>query len=256
MKYGDQDAEAIFLETDGGVVQAYANYAAFIADGWSLTWVDMDGVALSSQPSYTIAHDGTSRGRHVVVFLIPSEASFMRINNPTGYRSDPAVIPFKMSTADEDTVVGLITSAVGTPVNQSRQNVYDFDNVEGDSFRKEVTIPLAALTDYGYADLADIGAAAWTVACLARKPENRIAVSPDFTITAAITDKTNRVVTLSFAAATSGAIISASDGTKSSQDFYYDVQIVSPVGAPSPAPVKITGVRGTITVKRQETTTP
>ncbi len=256
VKYGDQCIEELFLETDAGVVQAYASKALFLAAGWLLTWVGTDGVALVSQPTYTLADDGTGLGRHVVLYTIPNFDAVIRVTPPAGYRSDPISIDRFMGASDEDSVITLITAAAGVPVNQSRQNVYDFDTVEGDSFRKTVTIPLIALTDYGYADLADIGGVAWTVACMARKPENRLSGSPDFTPTATILSKTDRTVLLTFPAATAGAVVSASDATKNSQPYYYDVQLVSPVGAPSPAPCKISGVRGTITVKRQETTTP
>lgn len=242
MKYGDPFEQALFLESDAGVAASYANAAAFTAAGWALSWEGMDGVAIASQPGYTIAVDGAS-GRHKLLFTLPSVPSNLKITWPSGFRSDPAEIPLIFATADEDTVVNLITAAIGAPVAQDRVTQYDWETTENDSFAKEMTIPAAAITDWGYTDLT---AAGWTVTAAARADGDTGTAAPLFVMTAAITDTALRKIRVSYNPFPTAAALTATELASGSKRVNYDAQLSIPVSWTLASATA--GVNGTLTI--------
>lgn len=245
-KSGDSVSLPIRLVDATDTAQTYVNAAAFTGAGWALTWYK-DGTALSSQPTYTITNIGS--GLHFITFTLSTGFDTIFVTRPAGYYSDPAYFAYCSDTYDWGSIASLLTTSVGSPINNSRSTTYDWQMIEGDAFQKDMIVPTAALSDFGYTDLSDIGGNAWTIAAKGRLPTNNPPSAADFTFTATIIDKPGRKVRLYLSPGTSPPSVDYTVGR--SRVYNYDVQLTSPSGA-SPIAV-ITPIVGTLTVNAQVT---
>lgn len=163
---GDSIPKLIALQVADGLSAgdglSYANKTAFQAAGWNLTWCDADGVALTSQPTWTIAVEDATRGIHRVKAVLPSGIGYVKPTIPSGYRIDPARWPFEGQAYDDDAIAGLLQTNQGVPEVRSADDGDLGDVVMGDSWSTgTLTIAAGKLTPFGYvaADLAS----GWTI---------------------------------------------------------------------------------------------
>lgn len=240
-KTGDNVSLPIYLESNAGAAQTYANQAAFAAASWTLTWYQA-GAALGSQPTYTVTPLG-STGIHWFNFNLPAGVDSMVIGNPTGFRSDPAAIVLTTPTSDTDAIVSVLNTATGTPINNGIQTSYSFSVAEGDSFIKALTVPAAALTDFGLTDLSGT----WTTTAAGRDPADTTTGAPAFVMTVAIVNAAARTITMGWGSTfPSGAALTTSDILNGSKAWLYDVQLKTTVSNTITACVS--GASGTFTM--------
>lgn len=269
-KAGDTVALVAYLESASGVPQVYANYAAFVAAGWSLTFYAA-AIALASQPTITMAAIGTG-GMHSMSFILPSGVDSLIFNPPSGMRSDPAFQMLIVPAQDTDSLAASIAAVVGGPAVATGATAFDFTSIEADNFvPQQFTIPLSALQVldtttkqvFQYPDMSDIGGQPWTIAASARGSWNRLPGNAvTFSYSPVITDKVNRRIALGFGIAAPGtAVVVNPDGTADtagaqvSTTFQYDIQLQPPTGS-TYAGIRLTVVTGNHTIIRQQTTTP
>jgi hypothetical protein len=152
---GDTVVKVVYLQTLAGRGLSYANKTAFQADGWDISWVDTSAVALSSQPTWSIAVDsGNTRGKHYVTFTVPSGVAVADLTVP-GWASDPGAWVTEGQAYDEDSIAGLLQTAQGVPGVQSAADGDLGDVVDGDAWQSgTLTVPLGKLTPFGYTDLS------------------------------------------------------------------------------------------------------
>lgn len=249
MHYGEPIQLALRLYADVGAAPTYANQAAFLGAGWIIAFEDMAGAALAAPPVWAIVNTGAS-GRHRLTFTTPAQDFLLRITEPAGFSIDVPDFLITGANADEDTIVSLITDAIGTPVAGDRVTLFDFECVEADSFRKQITIPLAALSDFG---LTDFATGTWTFTSEARTEANAVPTDPaDFTLTVATVSAALRQFTIGWDAFPAGAVLSQADILAGGKLFLVDVQAAR--SAPLPA-LKITGIKIRLRITRQETRT-
>lgn len=240
-KTGDNVSLPIYLESNAGAAQTYANQAAFLAASWTLTWYQA-GVALGTQPTYTVTPLG-STGIHWFNFNLPAGVDSIIVGNPTGFRSDPAAIVLTTPTSDTDAIVSVLNTASGTPINNGIQTSYSFSVAEGDSFIKTLTVPAAALTDFGITDLTGT----WTTTAAGRDPTDSTTGSPAFVMTVAILSGAARTITMGWGSTfPAGAAMSAGDILNGSKAWLYDVQLKTTVSNTITACVA--GASGTFTM--------
>lgn len=151
---GDTIAKVVYLQTLSGRGLSYANKAAFQADGWDLSWTDTSAVALTSQPTWSIAvESGNTRGKHLVTYTAPSGVGIAKATVP-GWASDPGAWIVEGQAYDEDSIAGLILTSQGTPGVQSAADGDLGDVVMGDSWHSgTLTVPLGKISPFGYSDL-------------------------------------------------------------------------------------------------------
>ncbi len=208
---GDSIPKLISLQTSAGVVQSYADKTAFQAAGWDLTWRDVDGTALTTQPTWTIATEGN--GAHRVKYTVPSGFWWVEPTVPAGYRMDPYIWPGEGQAYDEDSIAGLLQTAQGIPVVNSAADGDLGDIVNGDSWMPPViTVPIGKISGFGYSTLAGM-----TISAAFKNAPADTAVA----CTAAIVDATARTVRVSFLAFPAGL----SPGTELTKQFYLDIQL-------------------------------
>ncbi len=220
MKYGDAYEQALFLEYDSGIPLSLATAAAFLAAGHVLSWEGMDGVAVSPQPTYTCAVDG-STGRHKVIFNLPDVPSNLKVTMAPGFRSDPAEVPLIFASADEDTIVNLLTAAIGTPAAQDRISIYDWETTENDSFFKEMVFPTTALEDWGYSDFSAVG---WAITGAVRAIGDTGTGSPLAVLSCEVTDAANHLVGGGWGVYPTALALTATDLSNGSLRVNYDMQ--------------------------------
>jgi hypothetical protein len=242
MKLGDTIELVWFFESDAGVAQSYATAAAFTSAGWAPSWEAMDGTAVTA-PSYTMTVDTSIPGRHKMIFGIPSVPSNLKLQAPTGYRSDPVEWPLIYARTDTDSVVNIITASVGTPAAQDRVTIYDWETTENDAFFKEMIVPTTALTDWGYSDLS---AAGWSASSAARLAGDTSTGVPLYVMTAEITDTVNHKVGIGWGTFPTAAALTTTDLSNGSRRDNYDVQIKKTESFAITAAVA--GANGTLTI--------
>jgi hypothetical protein len=219
-KTGDAVSLPIYLESNAGAAQTYANQAAFIAATWTLTWYQA-GVALASQPTYTVTPLG-STGIHFIGFTLPYGVDTIVVGAPSGFRSDPAAMVIVTPTGDTDSILSALATASGTPINNGAQTTYAFFVPEGDSFIKALTVPASALTDFG---LSDFSTGTWIVTAAGRDPGDTTTNPPAFVMTGAIVSAAARTVTIGWGSIfPTGAMLTASDIANGSKTWKFDAQ--------------------------------
>lgn len=150
---GDTVPQALFLYGVTGDPVNYATKAAFLADGWALTWYDKNDVVLASQPTYAL-DVGDVNGRHLVSFIKPADAFTVKVTRPsilhghTPLEFDGEGLPY-----DDRTIGSLIVAASGLPVsNDSTSSTAEV--FHGDSLRFDFSVTENALVRIGAANLA------------------------------------------------------------------------------------------------------
>lgn len=204
---------------EAGVPTTYADKAAFLLAGHEVI-LDLDGAVVVATWDFVVID--ADEGEHDIMLTMQEGDGYLTVTAAAGVVAWPRTRPVSAEPYNIGSVIGIITSTNGTPINQDRATVSDFTVTEGDSLLREIVVPLAALSDWGYSDLSDSG---WVLSAAARKRENRLAVNPDFVLGAYITDTVNRLIALSLNPFATGAQIDPSDGTKESQEYLWDVQL-------------------------------
>lgn len=153
---GDDAIQTIYLFDSTGLPVAYASKAAMQAAGWDLTWYDEDGVALSSQPTWTLPVAGETTGRHQIRYVMPSGVWTAKVTVPSALASAaPVEFSDEGTSYDIDSVGSLIASSSGvslTPVLTSdTAEIFD-----GDSIVLDFSVTEAALSYVGAASLAAV----------------------------------------------------------------------------------------------------
>jgi hypothetical protein len=269
-KAGDTVTLPVFFETDAGVAQSFANAAAFIGAGGNFTWYNA-GVALASQPTWTLAPQGQA-GSHALTFVLPAGVDIILPTYPAGIRSDPWAFLLVTPIADTDALNAIVAGFTSVPVAGASFSSFDLLSIEGDIGPVwEFQIPAASLVvfdptlgKYSFTDLSDVGGNPWRIAAQARGPWGAgqlPASAVAWTYTATITDKVNRKVAIGWATSPAGALVVNPDGspdtagTQPQSQYLFDIQLQPPVGS-TYAAYKLTVVVGTHTIKRQQTTSP
>ncbi len=269
-KAGDTVSLPVYLLAANGSPKLYANWAAFLADGWALTFY-RTATALASQPTVTLLPVGAA-GCHTVTFILPQGVDHILITPPGTARSDPADILLVVGNTDNDSLASSIAAVTGRPTVPVGAQAFNFTIIEGDNFLPvEFTIQSTQLqfldtgssSIVGYNDLSDIGGFPWTVVASARGSWNELPASAvNFSFDVVITSKTLNKVAVSFAGSVpAGAKVVNADGTTDTTGFtpqtnyLYDIQLQPPAGS-TYAGRKLTPIVGVVTIKRQQTTTP
>lgn len=221
-KAGDVVPFRVRLLEDGEPA-TYANKTNFTAAGYDVIY-DVGGVEVVATWDFVVIDAG--EGEHDILLTIQEGNGYLTVtsNEAAGKEAWPRTRPVSAEAYNLGSVIGLITSTNGTPINQDRASVTDITLIEGDSLVRNLVVPEAALNDWGFDDLTDPG---WTLTAAARKRENRLAANPDFKLGAYITDAVNRIITLALNPFATGAEISASDANKESQEFLFDAQLAN-----------------------------
>ncbi len=146
-------AQALYIQTDAGVAVNYATKAAFTGAGWNIVWQDSDGVALTSQPTWTLS--AGSGGRHVVGFENPEGQWTAKVVQIASNLSNPLEFSGEGLGADAELIYATILASGGLPATSIATDgeVRIFDS---DSLRVDLTVLEAALTYVGATSLADL----------------------------------------------------------------------------------------------------
>lgn len=258
MKVGDSKPKLLVLQDPYGANLSYADKAAFQAAGWDLIWRDVDGVALTSQPTWTITDEGS--GVHRVKYVVPTGYYWVEPTKPSGVVLGGVIAPYSISpetwanqglSYDDDSLGGLLQTAQGVPALISADDGDLGDIVWKDAWTSDVqTIPLGKISRFGYA-YADL-ASGWTVSAGFRQTPNGSAVLSGA--------GAGNGITAAFVAAASGTYKVSWDvyptamdlaATDESQVWFLDVQIKHTASGRI-----ITVGRWKVTVRWQRDTTP
>lgn len=217
---GDTVVKVVYLQTLSGRGLSYANKAAFQADGWDISWVDTTITALTSQPTWTIAvESGNTRGKHNIVYTVPSGVSVAKVTVP-GWATDPGAWSLEGQTYDEDSIAGTILTSQGTPGVQSATDGDLGDVVDGDSWNSgTLYIPLGKLSvfGYGFSDLAS----GWTISAGLKSDPSDTQLT-GATATFGATVATDGAVSVGWTTFLTGMALAS---TERSKDWFLDVQL-------------------------------
>ncbi len=152
---GESVPKIVCLQTTAGAAASYADKAAFTGAGWDLTWRDVDGTALASQPTWTIADEGASL--HRIKYTVPAGFWWVEYTVPAGYRADPASFAGEGQSYDEDSIATLLQTNQGIPALQSAADRDLGDVVMGDSWNSgTLTVPVGKLSTLGFTTLTGL----------------------------------------------------------------------------------------------------
>jgi hypothetical protein len=137
---------------------SYANYAAFTAAGWTLTFIDMaTGIAVTPTLTATMTPVAGVSGRHSVQVTLTTASWTVRITPPTVFHAF-TVLPTATWTGeqyDTDSIYSRLNSVFGVVSATSVPGATLNQLVEGDSYSCTVTIPASYLTArVGWTDLS------------------------------------------------------------------------------------------------------
>ncbi len=216
---GDTTAQAIYLQTLAGVGQSYANKAAFQGATWDLTWTDTSGVALTTQPTWTIAHEsGSVNGKHIVTYTIPVGVSLVKPTIPATM-IDPGSWSNEGEAYDDDMIAGLLLSTAGVPSPSNAVDLDLGDVVMGDSWNTGTRyIPLGKLTALGYV-FADL-ASGWTISAAFKDVPATTAVAATAVFGASVA--TDGAFSLGWISFPAGLNLTS---TETEKQFFLDVQL-------------------------------
>lgn len=229
MKAGDTVTKLVCLQGATGSAAgnglSFGTAAAFAAAGWALTWYDTSGVALASQPTYTVAVIDGVRGVHAISFPLAAGRGYVKATVPSGYRSDPFGWSFDGQSYDDDAIAGLLQTNQGVPAVTSADDGDLGDIVWKDAWTSDTqTIPLGRLSRFGYA-FSDL-ASGWTISAGFRQTPNGTAVlsgaGPGNGITAAFVAATSGTYKVSWDVYPTAMDMAVGD---EAQVWYLDVQL-------------------------------
>ncbi len=152
---GETVIQTLYLYDAAGALVSYATKAAMASAGWALTWYDNTGVALSSQPTWTLPVAGAS-GRHQIAFVMPSGVWTCKVTLPAAANvAAPAEFGDEGTAYDIDSVGSSIATSSGVALTAitigDAVTVYD-----GDSLVFDFAVSEAALTELGAASLTAV----------------------------------------------------------------------------------------------------
>lgn len=216
---GDTIAQVVYLQTLAGAGLSYANKTAFQAATWDITWTDAIGVALGTQPTWSIAHvSGSVDGQHIVTYTLPAGFSIAKFTIPAA-DADPGAWASDGSSYDDDSLAGLLLTSVGVPSPTSAADGDLGDVVMGDAYNSgTLYIPLGKLTVFGYA-FADL-ASGWTISAGLKDIPATTMVAATATFGASVA--TDGAFSFSWASFPAGLNLTS---TETSKQFYVDIQL-------------------------------
>jgi len=210
---GDTVVKLISIQTTAGVAASYADKTAFLAATHALTWRDVDGTALSTQPTWTISDEGA--GVHRVRFTVPAGIWWVEPTVASGYRFDPHTWSGEGQSHDSDSIAGLLQTAQGVPSIISAADGDLGDVVEGDSFDSgALTVPLGKISNFGYSTLTGM-----TLSAAAKLGVTGTAIP---LTGCSIVSATGRTVKLAWTSFPSGLLL---DSDEAEQTVYLDLQL-------------------------------
>lgn len=221
-KAGEPGSFAAYL-FNGATALSYADAAAFSADGWTLKY--LLGGAVAVLGTFTCAAIAGDPGLHAFTFTHQAGEETITIVPPSSVHfSSPRIFAGEAETFDIDGIASLLTSSSGTPVSSARAIQTDYEITEGDSFLREITVPAAALADFGFSDLTGT----WIAAASVRLPSDTSNTQPPpggAAITCVIKDAAARIISISWPAYPAAMALSAADISSGSKAFNYDAQL-------------------------------
>jgi hypothetical protein len=153
MIIGESVPRTIFVQNDSGAFVSYANYAAFQAAGFAITFYGPNGVALASQPTITLPVAGAN-GRHQFAFTMPSGiwTAYVSGSNPLLFAT-PVEFYDEGTIYDIDAVGSSIATSSGVAISDTTftNSVEMFD---GNSIDISCSVADSALAKIGAANLA------------------------------------------------------------------------------------------------------
>ncbi len=191
----------ITLQTAAGAALSYADSAAFLAAGWTVVY-EISGASVT--PTYTFTVINATLGRYEIGLTLQYGKGTFYLVPPAGLVCNVEAFILDVEDNSIDNIAGLILSSAGTPSVDTGITTYQYQVTEGDSFNRELTVALTALAYFGYTDLTWVS----TATAAARTAANRLSTSPDFTLTADVTDAANRIVVIGWSTFPTGASIS------------------------------------------------
>jgi hypothetical protein len=216
MVVGDSNVFLVKLETIAGVNLSYANYAAFIADGWALTFKDINNATLTV--TYTVTDLGS--GIHLVKFLQQSGVYYVYLTVPAAYYSSALGFSEEGLVYDTNYIGSILLSNSDIVYENDTNSGYDFSYIDGDSIKETVQITENALVRIGAANLA-----ACTIVCGVKDfATKNSADSPNATLTTAITSDTSGNRFISIYANTFPSALALGTG-ETEKTFVFDVAL-------------------------------
>ncbi len=216
---GDSAVKLLSLQTTAGVAASYANKAAFTGASWDLTWRDVDGTALASQPTWTISDEGG--GVHRVKYTVPAGVFWVEPTVPGTHRVDPYAWGGEGQSYDSDALAGLLLSSQGVPSVLSAGDSDLGDVVMGDSYNTgTLYLTLGKLTRMGfaYADLAS----GWTITAGLKAIPADTMISSGVTATFGASVAVDGAFSVGWVTFPTGLNLTS---TEESKQFYMDVQL-------------------------------
>lgn len=217
---GDSKPKLVLLQTAAGAALSYADKTAFQGASWDLTWRDADGVALASQPTWTISDEGG--GQHRIKYIVPAGIYWVEVTVPGTNFITPLSWQDEGQSYDDDSIAALLLSSQGavstvTLVDGDLGNV-----VEHDSYASGTqTIPIGLLTRAGLTGYADI-ASGWTISAgFKHQPSDAVGTG----ITVAFVSAASGTYAFTWNTFPTGMAISPA--TQESEDFYIDIEITN-----------------------------
>lgn len=159
---GEPDIQTLYLYDAAGALVSYASKALMVAALWDLIWYDADGVALASQPTWSLPVAG-ALGRHQIKFIVPAGVWTCKVSLPAAANvAAPIEFGGEGLSYDIDTIGSMIATTNGvaiTPVTVSDTATI----FQGDSLVFDFAVSEAALT------LLGVGVAAGALALVDTK---------------------------------------------------------------------------------------
>ena len=202
---GDTVPQALYLYDASGAPQSYGTYAALIADGWSITFYDQTGVAISSQPTITLPVAGVL-GRNQIAYVLPSGTWTAKVIHSNAlYAAAPAEFSSEGFAYDIDSIGSLIATSSGVAISETAFSA-THEMYDGNSIYVSCSIPDAALSAIGAASLAAVDTITAQIKIDSIDSDNAATVTG---LTTAITSDSvgNRVVLVTLAAFPAGLAV-------------------------------------------------
>lgn len=134
-----------------GAALDYASKAAFQGAGFDLTWLDEDGVALVSQPTWDLVRSDTN-GDHFFQAEVVLGAYAVRMTVPATAYSTVTIWTGRGTAYGVDDLGGMIASTGSVTLTPTVTSA-DAEMFDGDSVDVSMSVTEAALTSIGAASL-------------------------------------------------------------------------------------------------------
>lgn len=155
---GDTAYLPVTLQTTAGVAAVYADKAALVAAGWTLTYFN-NGVAVAS-PTWDLVIVASSAGRYQIALTLDNDPGQGEcfLTPPAGYTCSVETFPIDVETYDLDGLYAALLTSQGSPVAQALSTTDLGQVVEGDIFDSgELVASQATLERYfGQSDLTGL----------------------------------------------------------------------------------------------------